>query len=648
MKIVTVIPLKKGVWNENLTYFTSKDIQNGSIVTIPFRKKNILGMVISIEDASDAKKNIKDLSFNLKKVVDIKENTFFRKEYLEAALETSKYFAINKSNTFASLIPSVFIEKYEEINFSLPKNIPDTNTENETKSKIKAEKLLLQLPFYDRISIYKTLIRENFALKKSIFIVLPTEKDLNVFTDSLSKGIEQFTFAIHGRTTTKKNLRTFELITTSAHPLLILGTAPNLVIPRHDVGLIILEHESSSAYRTISTPNFDLRVFVELFASKINAKLIFGDTLLRFETLARNEIDNIHPMHPLSFRIDFEGELEITNGTKKEDKNFNVLTEKTIEEIKQNIMRGQNVFVFALRKGLATMTTCRDCSTMIVCNTCGAPVVLYKSRDGEKRMLVCNKCKTELDADTHCENCGSWNLIPLGIGTDTVVEYLKNILDEKIKIFKLDKESAKSAKGAELIIEEFEKTKGSILIGTEMAFFYMKNKVALSVIASFDSLWSIPNFKMSEKILQITISILEKTDAKLIIQTKNEHDPALKAIQNSNLLSFYREEIEERKKLEYPPFKRFIKITHLSDKIKTQKAKEELAEIFRNYAPEIFSGFHTKLQDKYVTNTLIKLNPKNWSLPALTLNSNIDENLLAKLALLPSDFLVSVDPEDLL
>ena len=32
MKIVTVIPLKRGMFRENLTYFTTKEIENGSIV----------------------------------------------------------------------------------------------------------------------------------------------------------------------------------------------------------------------------------------------------------------------------------------------------------------------------------------------------------------------------------------------------------------------------------------------------------------------------------------------------------------------------------------------------------------------------------------------------------------------------------------
>ncbi len=109
-----------------------------------------------------------------------------------------------------------------------------------------------------------------------------------------------------------------------------------------------------------------------------------------------------------------------------------------------------------------------------------------------------------------------------------------------------------------------------------------------------------------------------------------------------------REELEDRRKLEYPPFKRFIKIIHLGDKVQTDKARELLAELFKEYNPEIFSGFHAQLKGKYVTNTLIKLDPKKWSLPELSADSTLDEILLAKLNSLPTSFQVSIDPEDLL
>jgi primosomal protein N' len=237
--------------------------------------------------------------------------------------------------------------------------------------------------------------------------------------------------------------------------------------------------------------------------------------------------------------------------------------------------------------------------------------------------------------------------MPLGIGTDTVYQETRKLFP-KAKILKLDKESAKTASGAKKIVEDFESKQGSILIGTEMAFFYLKEKVPLSVVASFESLWSIPNFKMGEKIIQIMLSIISNTKDKLIIQTKNKEDAAIQAVKSGNLLSFMREELKTRSDLHYPPYKRFIKITFLGDKEQTSKARKYLKEIFEEYSPEIFSGFVAQMKNKYVTNALIKIGPKDWSLPELLPGSKIDENLWNKLSVLEPTFKITVDPEDLL
>src|SRR3989344_1679391 len=645
MKIVNIIPLAKGPLRGNLTYFTAKNIENGDLVSITLRNKKMLGLVVSAENVSDTKMNIKDMTFNLKKIIEVKENSIFLKEYLESALVMSRYFASSKNDAIASLIPKLFREEYDKI-AKFKNSEARLNVLGFASLKQKTEKLLLQEPFEDRVSIYKTLIRENFALKKSVFIVLPTENDIKNFEEHLSKGIKEFTFAVYGGLSVKKIIKKFEEITTTPHSILILATAPFLCIPRGDIGVIILERESSNSYKMIARPHFDLRIFTELFASKINAKFISSDTLLRFETVAKQETEHHIPMHPLSFRINFGGKIEVQKRVEKKLP-FKIFSTETLKEIENALAQKKKVFIFALRKGLATQTICRDCGEVVSCKKCRAPLVLYNLGEDKNRTLVCNKCREEKDGVATCDNCQSWNLAPLGIGTDTVYEEIKKIFP-KNKISKLDKESAKNKKTAEKIIKEFDSNSGSILVGTEMALFYLKNKVALSVIASFDSLWSIPNFKMSERILQLVTSITSITENKLILQTKNDQDPAILAIESGNLLPFVREELEDRKKLGYPPYKRFIKIKHLGNKIETLKAKQLLAEILKDYKPLIFSGFIAQIKGKYVTNALIKLETKDWSLPELSSNSSIDENLLAKLLSLPHSFEIFVDPEDLL
>ena len=86
----------------------------------------------------------------------------------------------------------------------------------------------------------------------------------------------------------------------------------------------------------------------------------------------------------------------------------------------------------------------------------------------------------------------------------------------------------------------------------------------------------------------------------------------------------------------------------MGDKEETTKTKEWLKEMFKDYNPEIFSGFVPKMKDKYITNLLIKMEKSKWSLPSISLDGTIDENLHKKLSNLSPSFQVFIDPEDLL
>lgn len=649
MKTVTVIPLQKSIFKEELTYFTSKEIVPGSVVEIQVRNKKILGIALSSEDVSSSKSNIKGMSFELKKILNVKEKSFFRNEFIESGIKLSRYFATQKGNTLMHLMPTSFRENYDTL-------VTFLNKENNSKEKNKnqkLEKILLQKSIEDRISFYKKLIRDSFKKGESVFMVLPGEKEVERFKDFFKEEFEDYIFSIHSKITEKKQLDIFKKINLNENPVFIIGTPQFLSIPRKDIKTIIIENESSNSYKNFNRPFLDMRVFVEIYAENIKAKLILADTLLRFETIARKIELKIKD---LSFDIYANQEIEIENPNENKDepdlekgnkKKFKLFKDETIEEIQKTIKNKENIFVFSLRKGLATMTVCSDCANTIECKNCSSPLVLYLSKDGENRVFVCNKCKSENDPMMKCPICDSWNLTPLGIGTDKFEEELRKIFPKE-KIFKLDKESAKTNKGAEKIVKEFESTKGAILVGTEMAFSYINNKTKLSIIGSFDSLFSVPNFKISEKILHIIISTIGITNGKIIIQTKNGNSEILKIIKTKNILPFIEKELELRKKLNYSPFKRFIKISYFGDKENTIIAKKYLAETLKDYNPDMFSAFLSKQKGKYVTNALLKIDPEKWSSPEILPNSKIDEKLLIKLLNLPPDFYINIDPEDLL
>lgn len=649
MKVLQILPLKKQSFKEELTYFSNQEIAIGDIVEITIKSKKILGLVVDADSLLNLKSEVKKMNFNLKKIAQKKEVSIFRKSFIDACLLTSQYFIQNKNYILSFLIPTILKENYDLLALEKKEGAEELEEEN---LKIKSEKLLFQESKEDRMDFYKTYIRQTFANKESTFIVLPTDHNIEYFKENLNKGIEKFVYVLSNNISKKKLLKDLLEIIKNDHPVVIIGTPQFLSVPVKNLKTIILEEENSNSYRTFQKPIFDLRIFIEIFANKINAKLIIADDLLRFETIERRNLENLNELKPLSFRIPVNLEISVFDKNKtiqkleREEKKFEILDQESIRNIKETLENKGKIFVFSLRKGLATFTICNDCKNEVLCKDCKAPLVLYQ-KNKEQRIFICNKCKKEENTMSKCIHCDSWNLVPLGIGIDKIKEELeKNI--PNVKIFQIDKTNIKTNKEALKTVNEFYNTENSILLGTEMAFFYLKEKVDLSLIASFDSLFTIPNFKINEKVLNILLNTIKITKDQLIIETKNTNNEAINSIKNKNTASYIREELKDREILKYPPYVRFIKLTYSGDNEENLKVKKFIEENFEEYEPIIFKSFNSEIKNKSNINVLIKLNKENWSFKELILNGKIDEKLYNKLYPLRDYFNIQIDPEDLL
>ena len=181
-----------------------------------------------------------------------------------------------------------------------------------------------------------------------------------------------------------------------------------------------------------------------------------------------------------------------------------------------------------------------------------------------------------------------------------------------------------------------------------MAFSYLDEKVDDTTIVSFDSLFNIPSFRITERILQLLILLTGLTENTLFIQTQNPKEEILSISMESNLLSWYRTEIAERKRFNYPPFSTIIKAT-TSDTIQALAAeREKLNEIFGEYEPDIFLGTQTANKTDLLLHMVIRIPKSRWSLPALAPNGTIDPILREKLASISQKYAILIDPENLL
>ena len=636
MKLIGVIPIARGISKEKLSYFSAEDLPIGAIVSIPLRSKTSPAIVISSQDVLEEKANIKNGDFSLKKISKKKSAELFLPEFIETCHDASRYFAATTGAVLHSVVPSVILESLDKV------------TTNESPKKNKgtdAEKFVLQADDEERFANYKSIIREEFAKGFSVFFCLPTIQEIKKAYDILPKGIEPYTFILHSGLGKKEILTTWNKILNEKHCVLILATSSFFSIPRTDIGTIIIDHESSRSFKSSHRPFLDTRHFAEKLSEKINARLILGDILLRTETIWRHKNNELYELYPLKFRSLTTSEQKIvdmrykkdeeSSGREKEETKFKVLSDSLLELIYNNQEENENMFIFAARRGLSPSTLCADCSTIVKCHSCESPVVLHTSTRGN--FFLCHRCGERRDAHERCQQCSSWRLTTLGIGTELVENEILAKLPN-VKIFRLDMDTVNTHKKACLLMEKFYSSPGSILIGTEMALPYIDDKVQNSAVVSIDSFFSLPDFRINERIINILLKIRSFTAKRFILQTRNAEATVFDYATKGNLADFYRDEISNRKQLEYPPFSTLIKITLTGDKELVIKEMERVQKMIEPHVIDVFPAFIPGLGGKFIMHGLIKIPRGQW----------FSEELLNKLRSLPPCFSVNVDPESLL
>ncbi len=679
MNIITVYPIIRGAFKDELTYWSSHAFTVGTIIEVPLRNRSIPALVGTVVPASHAKSNIKQASFVTRKIEKTKELHVVKPECIKACIKMSEQYAVALGSVLKSCIPDALLKETIE---SKTKESQGTTSSTKSGSTIASDILVFQTNTEDRLGTYKSIVREEFARKRSVLIIAPTVISALELHSNLQKGIEEYVIVLHGSLSKKKQIEIWKKALKTEHPILIITTPLFASIPRTDIQTIILERESSRAYSAIRTPYIDFRDYIEVYAKLQSARLIFGDTLLRVETLYRRETGEIGDFFPVSYRVEKEAELIIIDTSKKtlskeqikegvKNKPFQLFSEELHSMIEYTGKKSLPMFIFTARRGLSPQTVCGDCGHTVECHVCHAPIVLHQKKTtpitpsaqvvskneysmdiNPNRFFLCHHCGTERGAVEACANCGSWKLITLGIGIETVADEIHKHFPKR-HIFRLDKDVVKTDKQAHDVIQEFTKSKDGILLGTESSLAFLPS-IEYAAIASLDSLFSIPDFKINERIAHTVLRIIEKTSKYVLIQTRNPKNSVLKHIESGNLLGLYREEIAVRKILQYPPFITHIKIsvedTRASATMKMKRLQQLLEDSQKN-SSERLGGFETPTFETLVFPAFAPGSKGKSTLHLLlsiSKNAWPNEHLRALLQSLPHEYAVRVNPESLL
>lgn len=612
--LVEVTPVNNSSATRSLSYFSATKLALGTLVKVPLRNGFSLALVLSCRDVQTAKTEIRRAGFQLKKIrkSDILEASL-PPQTLEALQECALHYALSVGNLVSALLPKAFSNEPEiflktgEKKRKLPEHLKET--------------LLLQMENEERFGQYRALVRQAFAHGSSVLFVVPTHLDIKRVEAELSKGIADFvyTFSLNmkAETLTKTWLKAMD----EKHPVLFITTPAGIFFHRPDCDTIIVERENSRAYRTFNRPFLNLKTLIETIAKRSHQQLVFGDSVLSLETLWKERSGEYGENSLIRWRLPSAPTSLIDASSKQnEHGHFEILSKEVKEMIQKALDEKEGVFLFGARKGLAPTTVCGDCGFVLPCLNCGAPVVLHQHHN--TTIYVCHACRERRDSTTTCGYCGSWKLVPLGIGTEQIAREVRGLFPH-VHVEILDKDHASTDKQAQAVVQNF-KEKGGVLIGTELAFYHLES-VLYSALVSVDALFSVPDFSINERIFYLVSRLRELSKSEILIQSRNIGKQVLSWATQGNIIDFYQNEIAEREMLLYPPFSIFIKIT--ADKKLGTGELLKLKERLEPWKPDV-------LQDSLV----LRIPRANWP----------ESELTSILSLLGPQFSIKVDPESIL
>ncbi|MEX2514835.1 MAG: hypothetical protein WD335_01760 [Candidatus Paceibacterota bacterium] len=568
---------------------------------------------------------LKKIPYEMKGIDEI-ENQIFFTQFITTCQLFARFSGVTAGSVIAALTPKPIITN----NNDLPQITSDIFLPDITAPKPK----IIQATKEQQYGYVDSLVQKHLKNKESIFICTPT----NYKAKEMASAISTETTVIYIDSTLTKNtlLSRWREIVTTQKPIVIVGTASFLSIPRSDLGLIIIMDEINEAYKMIGRPHLDKHLFAMEVAASYKRDCIISGTVLSTETIWAYRNDQLSAAYKPTFRYGKtpSGELiDMKEITRSGTSGVKIFSSPVAKEIRRTIQKNRKMLLFVARRGRRPFTVCNDCGETVTCKRCGYPLVLIDN-ESENRVFACSTCGTTEESLRRCQNCQSWRLEALGVGIDFVADILREKIPE-LAVFQVDGSTTDTEKKLNKVLEEFRTADSGILLTTQLGVNRLAHKIDVSAIITADSLLALPDLSIPEKLFALLLQIRELTKDKFFIQSRSKHTDIFTHALNGDVKSFYRQQIAEREKFGYPPFSYLIKLTSGGKEATVKKYMKQVKELFSDQKISIYPSSSSR---RYEAHALLQIDREKW----------VDEDILEKLHSLPLAIEINAHPKTLL
>ena len=568
--------------------------QIGKRAEVRFGNKKMTGFITKIYDSFPSHcavplEKIKQVS----KIVD--SEPLITQELLETAIWVSKYYLCTIGEAVNSILPSARRESSEQ-SFSFDSEISAGIRQNLSEEQKKAVNDILahaeknESSFHylygptgsGKTEVFLQTAEQILKKNKGVIYLVPEISLTQQVVDSVVNRFGPQVAVLHSSLMQSQKLTQWKKIL-HREARIVIGARSAIFAPVPDLGMIIIDEEHDSSYKSGNTPRYHARQTAMYRASKLKIPLIMGSATPSVEAWHLMNCGKLLK-HTLSKRL--------AGGEKPSIKCINLnqsvmqgcISEELKNEIETTLKEKKQAILFLNRRGFTHFFRCSTCGFEMKCKNCSVSMTFHKSEN----RLRCHYCGWHILPPSSCPKCGSLDIGYSGFGT----EFIEAETAQKFpnaRIVRVDTDSVSKKGELQNKIDAFKKGEFDIMLGTQMVAkgLNFPNLKTVGIILA-DTALHLPDFRATERTFSLITQVAGRAgrffpDGKVFVQTYNPENQAISFACSANTEGFYDFEINQRKLLSFPPFSRLIRLVfRSSNQIKAQMTSEDAANLIEN------------------------------------------------------------------
>ena len=378
---------------------------------------------------------------------------------------------------------------------------------------------------------------------------------------------------------------------------IMIGPRSALFTPFGKLGLIIIDEEHESSYKSETLPRYHARETAIERARMCGASVVLGSATPSVESYYKAKKGEYQLLElkqrvaekelPSCQVVDLREELKAGNRS--------ILSIQLQELMEDRLAKKQQIMLFLNRRGVSGFVSCRACGHVLKCPHCD--VSLSQHNNGR---MMCHYCGYEEPEAKVCPSCGSKYISGFKAGTQKIEAIVKERFP-MARVLRMDFDTTRNKDDYEQILSAFANQEADILIGTQMIVkgHDFPNVTLVGILAADLSLY-VSDYRASERTFQLLTQAAGRAGrgvepGEVVIQTYQPEHFSILTAKEQDYEAFYEQEIAYRTMLRYPPIyhMRVILCASKSEQTAADSA-DEIAEFLRQKETRLATGSHAE------------------------------------------------------